>query len=184
MPHIFISHASADDAFVAELRQALEALGLQTWADSRERVGGDKLPPRLETAIEQARQVLVVLSPNTVNSTWVPLEVDKALEVEKSREDGYRVIPLLLHGITPVALRFWFRDEPVGVKIEIGPGGLSAAMLPLLAALGERLSTDFQPFEEPDARPVEELVLTLTDPSIETAEGKRRARATATLAYE
>ena len=33
------------------------------------------------------------------------------------------------------------------------------------------------------ARPVEELVLTLTDPKIETAEGKRRARATATLEY-
>lgn len=36
----------------------------------------------------------------------------------------------------------------------------------------------------PDAKPVEDLVLKLTDPTIETAEGKRRARATATLVYE
>jgi tetratricopeptide (TPR) repeat protein len=35
-----------------------------------------------------------------------------------------------------------------------------------------------------DAKPVEELVLELTDPTIETADGKRRARATATLVYE
>jgi tetratricopeptide (TPR) repeat protein len=35
-----------------------------------------------------------------------------------------------------------------------------------------------------DARPVAELVLKLTDPTIEMIEGKRRARATATLVYE
>jgi len=184
MPHIFISHTSADDPFVAELRKALEALGLEVWADSRELVGGNKLAPEIEMAIEQARQFLVVLSPDTVNSPWVRREIKKALEVEKSRGDGYRVIPLLMSGITPGALGTWFDDEPVGVKIEIGPGGLSAALPDLLAALGERLPTDFQPFEAPDARPVDELVLTLTDPAIEISEGKRRAKATATLAYE
>src|SRR5689334_15765059 len=101
MPRIFISHASADDAFVAELRQELEALGLQTWVDSRALVGGNKLAPEIETAIEQARQFLVVLSPSTVNSPWVRREIKKALEVETGRGDGYRVIPLLLPGITP-----------------------------------------------------------------------------------
>ncbi|HEX3530987.1 MAG TPA: CHAT domain-containing protein [Thermoanaerobaculia bacterium] len=35
-----------------------------------------------------------------------------------------------------------------------------------------------------EARPAEELVLTLIDPTIETAEGKRRARAMATLVHE
>jgi hypothetical protein len=62
--------------------------------------------------------------------------------------------------------------------------GLSAALPALLAALGEILPTDSQPFEEPDAKPVEELVLTLTDPGIETTGGKRRARAMAMLVYE
>ena len=181
---IFISHASADDGFVAELRKALEALHLQVWVDSRNLRGGNKLVPEIEAAIEQARRVLVVLSPSTVNSPWVRREIKKALEVEQRRKaDGYRVIPLLLSGITPEALENWFDEEPLGVKIEIGPGGLSAALPALLAALGERLPTDHQPFEEPDAKLVEELVLTLTDPRIETGEGKRRARATATLEY-
>jgi tetratricopeptide (TPR) repeat protein len=185
MPPIFLSHASADDAFVAELRQALEALHLQVWVDSRDLVGGSKLAPKIEAAIEEASHVLVVLSPNTVNSPWVRREIQKALEVEKKRQgDGYRVIPLLLSGISPRALGTWFDEEPLAVPIEIGPGGLSAALPALLSALGERLPNDPQPFEEPDARPVEELVLTLIDPTIETAEGKRRARAMATLAYE
>lgn len=121
---IFISHASADDAFVAELRKALEALQLQVWVDSRNLRGGSKLEPEIEAAIEQARHVLVVLSPNTVNSPWVRREIKKALEVEQRRQaDGYRVIPLLLPGIEPGALGTWFDEEPLGVKIEIGPGG-------------------------------------------------------------
>lgn len=182
---IFISHASADDAFVAELRTALEALHLPVWVDSRNMPAGSKLAPDIEKAIEQARHVLVVISPNTVNSPWVRREIKKALEVEKRRQaDGYRVIPLLLPGIKPEALGTWFDEEPLGVKIEIGPGGLSAVLPALLAALGERLPTDPQPFEQPAPKPVEELVLELTDPKIETHEGKRRAQAVATLIYE
>ncbi|HBL29159.1 MAG TPA: hypothetical protein DD490_20200, partial [Acidobacteria bacterium] len=145
----------------------------------------DKLGPEIEKAIETATQVLVVLSPHTVNSPWVRREVQKALAVEQRRKaDGYRVIPVLLPGITPGALGTWFDEEPVAEPIEIGPTGLSAALPRLLAALGERLPTDAKPFEEPDARPVAELFLTLNNPTVETVEGKRRARATATLVYE
>ena len=182
---IFISHASADDEFVADLRKALEAHRLPVWVDSRNLRGGNKLVPEIEKAIEQARHVLVVLSPDTVNSPWVRREIKKALEVEKDRQaDGYHVIPLLLPGITPGALGTWFDEEPLGVKIEIDPGSLSAAMPDLLAAVGERLPTDHQPFEQPASKPVEELILELTDPKIEAHEGKHRAKAVATLIYE
>ncbi|MBI1878366.1 MAG: toll/interleukin-1 receptor domain-containing protein [Chloroflexi bacterium] len=40
---VFISHASEDDAFVKELRQALEGLGITVWADSRDLAAGAKL---------------------------------------------------------------------------------------------------------------------------------------------
>ena len=93
---IFISHATKDDDFVAELRQKLEGQGLSVWVDSRQLRGGDKLAPALDAAIENARQVIVVLSANTINSPWVRQEIQKALEVEKRRQkEGYRVIPLL-----------------------------------------------------------------------------------------
>ncbi len=96
---VFISHASADDGFVSELRQALGKLGIPVWVDSWKLPGGSKLAAEIEQAIEDARQVLVVLSPQTVNSPWMRREVHKALEVEKQqRTDGYRVIPLLFPG--------------------------------------------------------------------------------------
>jgi hypothetical protein len=140
---IFISHTSDDDPFVAELRVALEGLGLSVWVDSRNLRGGDKLAAEIEQAIEQARQVLVVLSPQTVNSPWVREEIQKALQVEQRRKaDGYRVIPVLLPGIKPTALKAWFDKEPVAVPIQLQPGGVSEALPQLLTALGERLPDD------------------------------------------
>jgi tetratricopeptide (TPR) repeat protein len=180
---LFISHASADDAFVADLRKALEDLRIPVWVDSRSLQPGGKLAPEIEGAIKDAESFLVVLSPATVNSPWVRREIARSLEVERGRKaDGYRVIPLLLPGIAPGALGTWFEEEPVAVTI--GPGGLKAALPDILAALGKRLPSDPQTFEQTDAKPVEELVLSLTDPKTEIHEGKRRATATAVLIYE
>ena len=183
--HIFISHASADDDFVKTLRIALEESGLPVWVDSRNLRGGDKLAPEIETAIAQAWQMIVVLSPNTINSPWVRREIQHALQVEKLRkDDGYRVIPLLLPGVQPSALQLWFDEEPVGVKVELKTHGVNEAMPQILAALGERLPDDYQPAPKAVSQPLEELVLKLTDPHIETIDKKRRAMATATVIYE
>ena len=40
MSHIFISHATADDDFVAELRRALNDHDIAVWMDSRNLHGG------------------------------------------------------------------------------------------------------------------------------------------------
>lgn len=183
--HIFISHASADDDFVKKLRIALEESGIPVWVDSRKLRGGDKLAPEIETAIAQAPQVIVVLSPNTINSPWVRREIQQALQVEKQRkDDGYRVIPLLLPGVQPSALPLWFDEEPVGLKVELKTYGVNEAMPQILAALGESLPDDPQPAPKAVSQPLEELVLELIDPRIETIDSKRRAMATATLIYK
>ncbi len=183
--HIFISHASKDDGFVKELRFKLESQGLTVWVDSRNLRGGAKLAPEIEKAIEEARQIIVVLSPNTVNSPWVRKEIQKALEVEQQRNDeSYRVIPLLLPGIEPSALALWFDEEPVGIRVELKTGSVSEALPLILAALGECLPEDHQPSQEVEAQPVAELVLKLSDAKIETVDGKTRAKAPATLIYE
>ena len=50
---VFISHASADDEFVKELRQALEGLGIGVWVDSRELRGGAKLAPDIDCRLHR-----------------------------------------------------------------------------------------------------------------------------------
>ena len=184
-PHIFISHSSDDDAFVKELRKQLEALRLPVWVDSRQLRGGAKLAPEIREAIEQARQVIAVLSTHTVNSPWVTREIRLALEMEQRRQqDGYRVIPLLLPGIKPTALGHWFDEEPVAVPVELDPGKLDEALPAILAGLGERLADDRQSLQTITPQPLAELLLRLSDPAIETEGGKRRAKATAVLSYQ
>ena len=182
MSGIFISHAADDDDFVADLRKRLEALGLAVWVDSRQLRGGDRLAPEIEAAIADAQQVLVVLSPATVNSPWVVREIRAALQVQRERGDDYRVIPLLRPGITVQALRMWFPEDLLAVTV--GPDGLYAAMPELLAALGERLPTDREEFTTPEAGLVEELILRLSGPRMLTQDGTRRAWATAQLIHE
>ncbi|MGD0774121.1 MAG: tetratricopeptide repeat protein [Candidatus Solibacter sp.] len=174
---VFISHSSQDDQVVAEIRQALEGLRIETWADSQRLAGGDELEPSIKKAIESASHFLAILSPNAINSAWVAKEIKHALKV------GKNVIPVLLPGIKPSALHLWFGKEPVAVKLGVGPGAVSAALPGLLAALGERLPDEASPPVPARAAPIADLVLELTDPAIDTAEGKRRATAAATLAY-
>jgi len=182
--HIFISHVTDDDAFVANLRRMLEGQGLTVWVDSRNLRGGNKLNPEIEQAIQEARQVLVVISPQTVNSPWVRREITLALAVEQQcRDHGYRVIPLLLPGIQPTALGTWFDEEPLGVPVELSPAGLDAALPDILTALGERMPTDPQRVQDVAAQPVAELLLELRDPEIKAEEGRQRVAAEATLSY-
>src|SRR5262245_23948027 len=182
---VFISHATSDDAFVTELRLVLDELRIPVWVDSHNLRGGNTLAPEIAQAIEQARQVIVVLSLQTINSRWVSREIRKALQVQKRRQaEGYRVIPLLLPGVEPAALEHWFKKEPVAVPVRLTVARLSEALPRILAALGARLPDDSQPVQEVAIQPVEDLLLELRDPHIQTTAGKRRVAATATLVYD
>jgi hypothetical protein len=110
---IFISHATKDDEFVKELRQALEGQGLAVWVDSRNLHAGDRC------------------------------------------------------GAT---------EEPVGVRVQLTVGGLSDALPAILAALGEQLPDDMQPFQAAQSQPVEELLLELSDRPEDPGRGGQAAR--------
>src|SRR5437667_12370563 len=117
---VFISHTTEDDPVVKKIRQALQSLGIEAWVDSRQLAGGDKLAPEIQNAIKEKTHFIAVLSPTTINSPWVKKEIDYALGLSK------KVIPVMLPGIEPTALAFWFgskpHDEPVGVPLTDGPG--------------------------------------------------------------
>ncbi|MCX6584280.1 MAG: TIR domain-containing protein [Candidatus Aminicenantes bacterium] len=205
---IFISHSSKDDGFVKELRQYLEALQLDVWADSRKLAGGDVLEAEIKDAIQNARAFILVLSRDTFNSAWVLKETRAALKVKKNQGDAYRVIPLLLPGVEPAALGLYLQEEPVGVRVGVGPGGVVEALPAIMAALGERLPDDNQlsisveqnksfsgvrtggavfqksPLVAEDINStLNELVLELVDPVMTLADGIRRAGATARLIF-
>ena len=68
---VFLSHSSADKAFVRRLDQAIRGAGFETWLDEHELVPGDALPKKIRTGIAQASVIVVVLSTSSAGSRWL-----------------------------------------------------------------------------------------------------------------
>jgi tetratricopeptide (TPR) repeat protein len=185
MDKLFISHSTADDNYVGELRKALELHGQDGWVDSRELRGGDLLWPAVQEAIEEASAYAVVVSPAALESKWVGNELRHALKVQKKRgKKEYPVIPLLLNSTKLGVLEGCFKEEPAYIPVTSEAGGIDAAINPILVALGKRLPVDASATPQPEAKPLEELVLELTDLDFHEEDGVRRASARARLVYE
>ena len=99
MVQLFLSHSSADDGFVRELRDALADLGQPVWIDSRQLKGGDPLWSEITTAIEAAAGLAVLVSPASLQSRWVGKELRLGLKLQAERgRAAFPVIPLSLNG--------------------------------------------------------------------------------------
>lgn len=187
---LFISHSSEDDAFVGKLQQQLTAHGVDGWIDSRQLRGGDVLWPEIAAAIEQASAVVVVVSPSALQSKWVGKELQHALAVQTARlaagqagRPAFPVVPLSLDGTKLGVLETFFADEPIYIPVHSTPGGIEAAISPVLEALGLRMPSDVTPLAPVVHEALEELVLHLSDFTIIEQDGKRRATARASLIY-
>ena len=186
IPKLFISHSSADDAFVGKLQQQLAPHGVAGWIDSRQLRGGDVLWPEIAAAIEQASALLVVVSPMGLQSKWVGKELQYALGIQKTRQTAglaYPVVPLSLDGTKLGVLEAFFADEVAYIPAQTTPGGIEATINPILVALGLRSPFDATPPVPMPNEALEELVLQLSDFSIVEQAGKRRASARASLRY-
>jgi hypothetical protein len=185
MSKLFISHGTSDDGFVREIREALNYHNQEGWIDSRELRGGDPLWPDIAKAIEESEAYAVVVSPASLQSSWVGKELRHALAVQKERgREKFPVIPLSLDDTKLGVLEQFFEAVPLYIPVKSGAGGVEAAIHPLLVALGERRPSDVEPTQQPPAQPVEELALELTDLKFHEQDGIRRASARARLVYE
>jgi tetratricopeptide (TPR) repeat protein len=93
-PSTFISHSTLDDAFVQELANDLERHGIKTWVDEAEIRPGDDFISKIEEGLRKATHVIIVLSPQSVISSWVREETHAAQL--RAIHGGARLIPLLL----------------------------------------------------------------------------------------
>ena len=185
MTQLFLSHSSTDDPFVRDLRAFLADHGQEGWIDSRQLRGGDPLWPEIEQAIEAATAFAVVVSPAALQSKWVGKELRHALKLREQRgRDDFPVFALALDGTRLGVLEEFFGEEPVYIPLSSGAGGIEAAIDPILVALGKRDPADVPALPQPQAEPLEELVLELTDLQFQERDGVRRATARARLIYE
>ena len=88
---VFVSHATPDKWVARVACEKIETLGLTTFRDDRDIDGGDDIPEKLRAEIERADELLVLLTPISVNRPWVFLEVGAAWKA------GKWIVPVCYH---------------------------------------------------------------------------------------
>jgi WD40 repeat protein len=93
MADVMISYAREDTEFVRTLAAALEAGHRTTWVDWTGLLPGAPVRQEIFDAIAEASAVVLVLSPDWVESTYCRQEFDQALHLRK------RLLPILLRPV-------------------------------------------------------------------------------------
>lgn len=90
---VFISHATNDKWIAKAICEKIEEIGATTFRDDRDIAGGDDIPEEIRRQIKQSREVVVLLTPQSVNRQWVTLEVGAAWGWSKS----VRIVLIMYH---------------------------------------------------------------------------------------
>jgi hypothetical protein len=96
---VFVSHATADKWIAKVICEKIEAIGASTFRDDRDINGGDDIPEEIRRQIKQSREMVVLLTPKSVDRQWVLLEIGAAWGWRKN----FRVVAILDHvDISPI----------------------------------------------------------------------------------
>ena len=98
MTYIFISHATADNAFTRFLDEKLTEAGFETWVDLHNIGSGERWVRSIQEAIEKCGAMVIVMSKMARNSEWVEREALLAMDLKKPAHTALlEDIPLPLH---------------------------------------------------------------------------------------
>lgn len=100
---IFLSYASVDRIYAERLATDLRAWGVRVWWDQWEIRVGDSLTEKLQQGLTASSKLAVILTPESVASSWVQREIGSALMRELD-ERRVTVLPLLFRDCEVPAL--------------------------------------------------------------------------------
>jgi hypothetical protein len=90
---VFLSYSEADKKWADQLRSGLSEAGLEVWNPASEMAPGSNWHLELGRALERSEAMVVLLSPNSVQSASVLSEIEYALSASQFRG---RLISVLL----------------------------------------------------------------------------------------
>ncbi len=104
--HVFISYSSSDETFVHELALELWRNGYKVWVDRYARDfdginAGEEWRQSIADGIQRSIAVVVVITQQTMDSTWVKLELERASHSRKT------IIPLIYGDSSERNVRLW-----------------------------------------------------------------------------
>jgi len=105
MTKVFISHSHQDKKFVSQLSIELRKDGIQVWTNEKELAVGENIAEKITSAINKTDYFIVVLSKNSINSTWVNFELSATRLNEISKQQNI-ILPVLIEDCEiPFSLR-------------------------------------------------------------------------------
>jgi len=93
---VFLSHSSKDKEWVAKLKNDLMQYGIKVWLDKDQIRPGEIFVHALEDAIDHCKAIVLVISPESIQSKWVQEEYARAISLEKQKGVSVQVIPVIL----------------------------------------------------------------------------------------
>jgi len=91
----FISYSSNDDEFARRLHSDLQNRGIRCWFAHEDMKGGRKSYDQINEAIRIHDKLLLLLSNDSMNSSWVATEIKKARKREK-HENRQMLFPIAI----------------------------------------------------------------------------------------
>jgi len=82
----FISYSTKDDDFARRIHNDLQASGVRCWFAPHDIQGGKKVLHQIEEAIRLYDKLLLILSPDSMNSNWVETEIINAIKKEQQQQ--------------------------------------------------------------------------------------------------
>lgn len=151
MSYIFIAHVEEDHDIAFEVTLQLEQAGYETWIDDLDTSFGENYMTEIVRAIGNSQVLILVISPDSLGSTQVNSEVEKAFE------KGLKFITIL-RGITDAEYKRrkpnWDYMFGRGVSAPIPPEGVPGIIERIIKGLK---SFGIQP-RKPDAARINRLI--------------------------
>ena len=88
---VFISHSSHDRWVAGRIAGDLESRGIDIFLDEKSVETGDSIPHSINDNLRSCDELLILLTPTSVNSQWALVELGGAVALDK------RVIPIRYH---------------------------------------------------------------------------------------
>ena len=76
---VFLSYARSDESFAKDLSSELTKRGLSVWLEEEKILPGDNLHQRIADALASSNAMVVLVSPEAMNSQFVRSEIEYAL---------------------------------------------------------------------------------------------------------
>lgn len=88
---IFISHSTKDKWAARRIAEDLRKIGATTFLDEKDIRSGQSLDESIKANLRDSNDFLILLSPSSLKSKWVLLELGGAIALEK------KIVPILLY---------------------------------------------------------------------------------------